>query len=53
LGRFRTGITAGYRFNTRLGVEMGVNYYSSNDKTMAQTTNRLIPYDPAQAQQRM
>lgn len=35
---FRTGITAGYRFNTRLGVEMGVNYYSSKDKTMAQTT---------------
>jgi hypothetical protein len=30
-----------------LGVEMGVNYYSSNDKTMAQTTNRLISYDPA------
>jgi hypothetical protein len=26
---------------------MGVNYYSSNDKTMAQTTNRLISYDPA------
>jgi hypothetical protein len=25
---------------------MGV-YYSSNDKTMAQTTNRLISYDPA------
>jgi hypothetical protein len=25
---------------------MGVNY-SSNDKTMAQTTNRLISYDPA------
>jgi hypothetical protein len=25
---------------------MGVNYYSSNDKTMAQTT-RLISYDPA------
>jgi hypothetical protein len=44
---FRTGITAGYRFNTRLGVEMGVNYYSSTDKTMAQTTNRLISYDPA------
>jgi hypothetical protein len=44
---FRTGLTAGYRFNTRLGVEMGVNYYSSNDKTMAQTTNRLIKYDPA------
>jgi hypothetical protein len=26
-------------------VEM--DYYSSNDKTMAQTTNRLISYDPA------
>ncbi|AYN05516.1 outer membrane beta-barrel protein [Flavobacterium sp. 140616W15] len=35
---FRTGITAGYRFNARLGVELGVNYYTSNDKTMAQTT---------------
>nr|WP_315220082.1 outer membrane beta-barrel protein [uncultured Flavobacterium sp.] len=35
---FRTGITAGYRFSVRLGVELGVNYYSSNDKTMAQTT---------------
>jgi opacity protein-like surface antigen len=35
---FRTGITAGYRYNARLGFEMGVNYYSSNDKTMAQTT---------------
>jgi hypothetical protein len=23
------------------------DYYSSNDKTMAQTTNRLISYDPA------
>lgn len=39
---FRTGITAGYRFNTRLGVELGVNYYSSNDKTMAQTTTDQI-----------
>jgi opacity protein-like surface antigen len=39
---FRTGITAGYRFNARLGVEMGVNYYSSNDKTMAQTTTDAI-----------
>lgn len=36
---FRSGITAGYRFNTRLGVELGVNYYSSKDKTMAQTTS--------------
>jgi opacity protein-like surface antigen len=35
---FRTGITAGYRFSTRLGVELGANYYSSNTKTMAQTT---------------
>ncbi|MDY0990449.1 outer membrane beta-barrel protein [Flavobacterium sp. CFBP9031] len=35
---FRTGITAGYRFSTRIGVELGVNYYSSNDKKMAQTT---------------
>ena len=34
---FRTGFTAGYRFNQRLGVEMGVNYYNSTDKTMAQT----------------
>ncbi|MBX9886306.1 MAG: porin family protein [Flavobacteriaceae bacterium] len=39
---FRTGLTAGYRFNTRIGVEMGVNYYSSNDKTMAQTTTDAI-----------
>ena len=44
---FRAGLTAGYRFNTRLGVEMAVNYYSSNDKTMAQTTDRLVKYDPA------
>jgi opacity protein-like surface antigen len=39
---FRTGLTAGYRFNTRLGVEMGVNYYSSIDKKMAQTTTDAI-----------
>jgi opacity protein-like surface antigen len=39
---FRTGIAAGYRFNTRLGVEMGVNYYSSSNKTMAQTTTDQI-----------
>jgi len=43
---FRTGITAGYRFNARLGVEMGINYYSSNDKTMAQTTSDL-PITPS------
>ncbi|MDQ6470260.1 outer membrane beta-barrel protein [Flavobacterium sp. LHD-80] len=43
---FRSGITAGYRFSTRLGVEMSANYYSSNEKTMAQTTNRLASYNP-------
>jgi hypothetical protein len=43
---FRTGITAGYRFSTRLGVELGANYYSSNTKTMAQTTTD-VPYIPA------
>ncbi|MBK0370705.1 outer membrane beta-barrel protein [Flavobacterium agrisoli] len=43
---FRTGITAGYRFNARLGVEMGINYYNSNDKTMAQTVSD-VPYIPA------
>lgn len=43
---FRTGITAGYRFNARLGVELGVNYYSSNDKTMAQTTSDM-PITPS------
>ena len=39
---FRSGATVGYRFNTRLGVEMGINYYSSADKTMAQTTTDKI-----------
>jgi opacity protein-like surface antigen len=43
---FRTGLTAGYRFNARLGVELGVNYYSSKDKTMAQTTSD-VPLTPA------
>lgn len=42
---FRTGLTAGYRFNARLGVELGVNYYSSADKTMAQTTSD-VPITP-------
>lgn len=42
---FRTGITAGYRFSVRLGVELGINYYTSNDKTMAQTTSDT-PYIP-------
>ncbi|WKL47005.1 outer membrane beta-barrel protein [Flavobacterium pectinovorum] len=43
---FRSGITAGYRFSTRLGVEVGANYYISNSKTMAQTTDRLYAYNP-------
>ena len=36
-------LTAGYRFTARLGVELGVNYYTSNDKTMAQTTDQIVP----------
>lgn len=44
---FRSGISAGYRFSTRLGVEVGANYYISNSKTMAQTTDRLYSYTPA------
>jgi opacity protein-like surface antigen len=43
---FRSGITAGYRFSPRLGVEMGVNYYTSSTKTMAQTTDRIVAVDP-------
>ncbi|MFB9109169.1 outer membrane beta-barrel protein [Flavobacterium gyeonganense] len=43
---FRTGLTAGYRFSTRLGVEMGINYYSSADKLMVETTNRLVATSP-------
>jgi hypothetical protein len=29
---FRTGLTACYRFNSRVGLEMGVNYYASSSK---------------------
>ena len=36
---FRTGLGVGYRFTDRLGVEMGVNYYKSNSKTMVETTS--------------
>ena len=43
---FRTSFSAGYRFNERLGVEMGVNYYNSTDKTMAQTVSD-VPITPA------
>ncbi|KUJ63188.1 hypothetical protein AR687_03250 [Flavobacteriaceae bacterium CRH] len=44
---FRSGITAGYRFSERLGVEMAANYYVSNSKTMAQTTNRMVTPAPS------
>ena len=43
---FRSGLTAGYRFSTRLGVEMGINYYSSADKLMVETQNRLVATAP-------
>lgn len=39
---FRSGITVGRRFNARVGFELGLNYYSSADKTMAQTTTDQI-----------
>lgn len=45
---FRASGTVGYRFNARLGVEMGINYYSSTDKTMAQTVSDL-PITPSGA----
>ncbi|MCD9573657.1 outer membrane beta-barrel protein [Flavobacterium soyae] len=43
---FRTGLTAGYRFTPRLGAELGFNYFNSADKTMVQTTNRLVAAGP-------
>jgi opacity protein-like surface antigen len=43
---FRSSLAAGYRFNTRIGVEMGVNYYVGNSEKMAQTTNRLVAAGP-------
>jgi opacity protein-like surface antigen len=43
---FRTGLTAGYRFSPRLGVELGVNYFNSASKTMVETTNRLVAAGP-------
>jgi hypothetical protein len=43
---FRTGVTAGYRFTTRLGAELGVNYYSSNSKTMVETIGRYVQVNP-------
>lgn len=37
---FRYGGNGGYRFTDRLGVEMGINYYNSNSKTMVQTISQ-------------
>lgn len=42
----RFGGTVGYRFTTRLGAEMGINYYIGNNKTMVETTHRLIGAGP-------
>ena len=39
---FRYGGNVGYRFTPRLGVEMGINYYNSNRKTMVETVDRVI-----------
>ncbi|WP_348799065.1 outer membrane beta-barrel protein [Flavobacterium adhaerens] len=43
---FRTGLNVGYRFTTRLGVEMGINYFSGKEKTMVKTVNRLVAAGP-------
>jgi opacity protein-like surface antigen len=43
---FRTGLNVGYRFSTRLGVEMGINYFTGQNKTMVETVNRLIAAAP-------
>lgn len=43
---FRTGLNVGYRFSPRLGVEMGFNYFTGNDKTMVKTVNRLVAAGP-------
>jgi opacity protein-like surface antigen len=43
---FRSTLAVGYRFNTRLGFEMGANYYVGNNEKMAQTTNRLAAAGP-------
>jgi opacity protein-like surface antigen len=39
---FRSGVVVGYRFTPRLGFEMGMNYYKSNSKTMAQNTTDQV-----------
>lgn len=43
---FRFGGNVGYRFTDRLGVEMGVNYYKSNSKTMVETVDRIVAAGP-------
>lgn len=43
---FRTGLTVGYRFTPRLGVELGLNYFNGKSKTMVETTNRLVAAGP-------
>ena len=43
---FRSGITAGYRFSPRVGIEMGMNYFKSNSKTMVETVGRYIQTTP-------
>jgi hypothetical protein len=39
---FRTGLTAGYRFTPRFGLELGINYFNSTDKLMVKTVNRAL-----------
>jgi opacity protein-like surface antigen len=43
---FRSGLNVGYRFSTRLGVEMGFNYFAGNNRTMVETTNKLVAAGP-------
>ncbi|MCL9804939.1 outer membrane beta-barrel protein [Flavobacterium amniphilum] len=43
---FRGSLTAGYRFSNCFGVEMGVNYFRGNNKTMVQTVHRLVAAGP-------
>jgi opacity protein-like surface antigen len=43
---FRTGLTAGYRFTPRFGLELGVNYFKGIDKLMVKTVNKLSPTAP-------
>ena len=43
---FRASVTGGYRFTERLGVEMGVNYFRGNSKTMVHTIHRMVAAGP-------